>query len=138
MRPYSPITVIFTAQAKKDLSAFKQAARSRKYEIMGVFTGKLNITKGLVTVTGIEYPEGIEEHRDHVSYPSDMFSRVKNAIGTIHSHPESEPGLSREDMITQANDGDIIFGIFSWWKKKGRLHTSLDIYAGSPKCFIIK
>jgi len=136
MRPYAPIIVHFTANAKKDISVFKKNARGRKYEILGILVGRLNVARQLVTVEGIEYPEGTEEHRDHVSYSSDIFSKVKNAIGTIHSHPEREPGLSKEDMVTQATDGDIIFAIYSWWLKKGRIHSSLDIYSGSPRILL--
>jgi proteasome lid subunit RPN8/RPN11 len=132
--PYQPIDVVIENQ--EAITAFKRKAlKTGGHEILGVLVGRV---RGKIYVEGIVYPKHIDVSADCVNYYPEEFRCIPNAIGTIHSHPEREPGLSREDMTSQATDGDVVFAIYSFWKKKDgkRLSTSLDWYCGSPEVIV--
>jgi proteasome lid subunit RPN8/RPN11 len=136
--PYKPIDVVITNPDA--LTAFKRRAlKSPKFEILGVLVGRV---KGKIYIDNVVYPqqEAVTGPGDlcKVHYWPDEFRSIKGAIGTIHSHPSVEPGLSKEDMISQATDGDVVFAVYSFWKKKNseRRSTSLDFYCGSPEIIV--
>jgi proteasome lid subunit RPN8/RPN11 len=136
--PYQPIDVVIENQ--EAITAFKRRAlKASKFEILGVLIGRV---KGKIYIDDIVYPE-----QEAVNGPGDLckihywpeeLQAIPGAIGTIHSHPSVEPGLSKEDMTSQAADGDVVFAIYSFWKKKDgkRLSTSLDWYCGSPEVIV--
>lgn len=134
MTPYKPIDIVI--ENPDAIAAFKRKAlRSSTHEILGVLVGRV---RGKVYITDIVYPKHVEVTEDCVKYYPEEFACIPGAVGTIHSHPEREPGLSRDDMHSQSTDGDVIFGIFSFWTKKGgrRRSTSLDYYCGSPEVVV--
>lgn len=134
MTPYQAIEVVITNP--DDLANFKRRAlRSSKLEILGVLVGRV---KGKVYVDGIVYPKHVDTTEECVNYYPEEFKCIPGAIGTIHSHPDREPGLSRDDMTSQSTDGDVVFAVFSFWKKDGgsRRSTSLDFYCGSPEVVV--
>lgn len=129
MTPCKAIEVVVTNTAA--LESFKRRALRSQMEVLGVLVGRV---KGKVYIDDIVYPKHVEATEECVNYYPEEFSCIPGAIGTIHSHPASEPGLSRDDMHSQASDGDVVFAIYSFWLKPGgrRLSTSLDFYVGSP------
>jgi proteasome lid subunit RPN8/RPN11 len=136
--PYKPIDVVITNLDA--VTGFKRRAlKSPKNEILGVLVGRV---RGKIYVDDIVYPTQEPETGPgdlcKIHYWPEEFKKIKGAIGTIHSHPSAEPGLSKEDMVSQAIDGDIVFAVFSFWKKKDgvRRSTSLDFYCGSPEIVV--
>jgi len=53
-------------------------------------------------------------------------------VGTLHSHPGCEPHISKADVDTATHFGEVVFGVFSWWRPEGqrRRRMSLDFYYG--------
>ena len=134
MNPYQPLDVVITNPA--EIVAFKRRAlRVGDKEILGVLVGRV---KGKIYVDGIVYPKHIDTTADCVHYYPEEFQCIPGAIGTIHSHPGTEPCLSKDDMTSQATDGDVVFAVYSFWKKKDglRCSTSLDWYCGSPEVVV--
>ncbi len=63
-------------------------------------------------------------------------------VGTIHSHPNYEPHISREDIKTSEQFGELVMGIYSYWRANPgdrRRRTSLDWYYGCKmlRCNIV-
>jgi proteasome lid subunit RPN8/RPN11 len=131
--PYKPVDIVI--DNPDALESFRRKAlRNPDREILGVLVGKV---RGKVRITDIVYPtQSARETEDHfcVDYYPEEFDKIPGAIGTIHSHPSTQPILSKEDMVTQGRDGDVVFAVYSFWQKEGgkRRSTSLDFYCGSP------
>jgi proteasome lid subunit RPN8/RPN11 len=134
MTPYKPIDVVI--ENPDAITAFKRRAlKAKEHEILGVLVGRV---RGKVYVEDIVYPKHVDLTQDCVHYYPDEFKCIPGAIGTIHSHPGTEPCLSKDDMTSQSTDGDVVFAIYSFWLKAGgkRLTTSLDWYCGSPEVLV--
>jgi len=135
MTPYAPIQIVI--ESPTALAGFRRRAlRSPKHEILGVLTGRV---RGKVYIEDIVYPKYVDRHEDCVHYYPEEFRCIPGAIGTIHSHPDREPGLSEDDMVSQATDGDVVFAIFSFWFPRGavRRRTKMSWYCGSPRTEVI-
>jgi proteasome lid subunit RPN8/RPN11 len=146
MKPYRPIDVVITNIDA--ITAFKRRAlKAKTHEVLGVLVGRV---KGKIYVDDIIYPTqvaytveesgNIKQHDETmcIEYDPAEFKKIKGAIGTIHSHPDREPGISKSDMDAQSQDGDIVYAIYSFWKKKDaqRHSTSLDFYCGTPEVLV--
>jgi proteasome lid subunit RPN8/RPN11 len=135
MIPYKPVAIVVTYPAV--LEAFRRRALRSKHEVFGILVGRVGAK---VYVDDIVYPELDSSSPEHVLYSTELFNQIKGAIGTIHSHPDATPALSKEDMLTQAIDGEVVFAIYSFWKKDNakRRSSSLDWYCGSPETKVIE
>ncbi len=94
------------------------------------------ITK--ITVVDLKYPkiEGADGY--YVTWDINDMIRIQveaqpnQILGTIHSHPNDEPHISKADIETAEKYGEVVSGIFSYWGSGRRRRTSLDLYYG-PK-----
>jgi proteasome lid subunit RPN8/RPN11 len=66
--------------------------------------------------------EEIEDAKDHAQEQNLV------CLGTMHSHPECEPTPSATDIASGAEDGEIIMGICSLWKKGKRLRCEVKFW----------
>ena len=90
-----------------------------------------------IRVEDIAYPP-VEATEDYVTWnPNDVvrFQALilpRQVVGTLHSHPESEPHLSKQDIESSHELGEVVFGVFSWWQPQGGKvrRTSFDWYSG--------
>jgi len=125
---------------KAALATFKKKALATEDEILAFLVGSITkendqITK--ITVRDIVYPNLEEYGANYVTYDVHDLIRVQlqfqpdQVIGTLHSHPDEEPHISKEDIITAERSGELVSGIFSYWKAGSRRRTSFDFYYGA-------
>lgn len=83
-------------------------------------------------------PDGLEwEFMDMVKLQALVHPKV--VVGTIHSHPDCPPHISKQDILDAVKWGEVISGVFSYWTPEGntRRRTSLDFYQGLKPINII-
>jgi len=125
---------------KAALATFKKKALASSDEILAFLVGSITkendaITK--ITVKEIVYPTIEDYGANYVTYDVNDLIRVQiqvqpdQVIGTLHSHPDEEPHISKEDIITAEKSGELVMGIFSYWKAGSRRRTSFDFYYGA-------
>lgn len=92
-----------------------------------------------VIIEDIAYPP-VEATEDEVSWsPLDVvklqaYVLPRSVIGTVHSHPDCTPHLSKADIVSAQVWGEIVSAVFSYWKDKdSKLHTSMDCYYGARR-----
>jgi len=127
------------ALPKTALAVFKKRALATEDEILAFLVGSITrendqITK--ITVRDLVYPD-IEAAGNYVTWDMNDLIRVSvsvqpdQVIGTIHSHPDEEPHISKADIETGQKNGELVMGIFSYWKAGSRRRTSFDFYYGA-------
>lgn len=123
---------------KAALATFKKKALASSDEILAFLVGSItkeNDTITRITVREIVYPT-IEAGANYVTYDVNDLIRVQvqvhpdHVLGTLHSHPDEEPHISKEDVVTAEKTGELVSGIFSYWKAGSRRRTSFDFYYG--------
>lgn len=124
---------------KSGLTLFKKRALATQNEILAFLVGSITkenekIVK--ITVKDIVYPD-IESAGNYVTWNMNDLIRVSvsvqpdQVIGTLHSHPDDEPHISKADIETGQKSGELVSGIFSYWKAGRRRRTSFDFYYGA-------
>lgn len=88
-----------------------------------------------IIITDLQYPD-VEATEGMVMYDSAEVVQMaclaanqgQQVLGTIHSHPDYEPHISKEDIISAKYE--ILFGILSYWTPDGsrRRRVSVDWY----------
>lgn len=125
---------------KTALATFKKKALASPDEILAFLVGSITKENDVITkikVHDIVYPNIEEYGANYVTYDVNDLIRVQlqvqpdQVIGTIHSHPDEEPHISKEDIITAEKTGELVMGIFSYWKTGARRRTSFDFYYGA-------
>ncbi len=133
MTPHAPISV--TINNKTAMRKFKQRALRSKNEVLGILIGYRKDTSSIV-IDDILYPDpaDVEAFEDCLYYDDDLMREFPDAIGTIHSHPNCmDAGPSPADIKNQAEQGEIVYAIFAFYKPdQGRRRSSLRFYCGSP------
>ncbi len=92
-----------------------------------------------IVVEDIYYPPQVLRTPDACSWritdivKLQMYILPKQVLGSLHSHPNCTPAVSREDIQTAEAYGESVFGVFSYWRDKPgqRRKTSLDFYIGA-------
>lgn len=124
---------------KAALATFKKRALASPDEILAFLVGSItkeNDTITRIVVRDLVYPD-IESAGNYVTWDMNDLIRVSvqvqpdQVIGTIHSHPDMEPHISKEDIETGQKNGELVMGIFSYWKPGTRRKTSFDFYYGA-------
>jgi proteasome lid subunit RPN8/RPN11 len=124
---------------KAALAGFKKRALATEDEILAFLVGSItkeNDTITKITVRDIVYPD-IEAAGNYVTWDMNDLIRVSvqvqpdQVIGTIHSHPDEEPHISKADIETGQKNGELVSGIFSYWRVNSRRRTSFDFYYGA-------
>lgn len=134
MTPHAPINV--TIQNPKALRRYQQKARRSKAEVLGVLIGYRKDTAN-VYITDIMFPDpsDVEAHEDCIYYDGSLLKEFPDAIGTIHSHPDcADPSPSPTDIRNQAEQGEIVYAIYSFYRPAGktRARSSIRFFCGSP------
>jgi len=122
------------------LRKFKQRALRSKHEVLAFLVGSITKENDVITSITVEelyYPPQ-EAGRAYVSWnPNDVVRLQaqilpRAVIGTLHSHPGYEPHISRADIQTSGDFGDVISGIYSWWggSNSTKRMTDLTFYYG--------
>jgi proteasome lid subunit RPN8/RPN11 len=126
------------------LASFKRRAMRSEDEIFACMVGKVfreNARIVRIDVENFYYPS-VDSGEDWVRVPVEELIDVQKVVestgatlvGTIHSHPACEPGLSPEDIHSAARMEEAVFGVFSWWRPEDsvRRRTQFDFYLGAP------
>lgn len=120
------------------MTLFKRRAAASSHEVLAFLIGTITKENDKIVAVAVEslyYPPQ-DKGRDYVEWnPTDVVRLQaqilpKAIVGTLHSHPSAAPHLSREDIQTADQFGEIISGVYSYWKVDGRRRTSLDWYYG--------
>lgn len=142
MRKQPPIQLILPKAA---LQRFKQRALRTSNEILAALVGTITRENDRITRVVVEeifYPRLDESSPEGCAW--NLLDLAKHQIrvqprvivGSIHSHPYVDYiGLSRDDLETAEHYGEIVFGVFTYWKPadKRNRETSLDFYCqGKP------
>lgn len=127
---------------KTAIQAFKRKCLANEDEIVAFLVGSIIKENDVVTkivIADLVYPDIMPDDSsgDYVTW--DVNDMVKIAakvqplqiLGTVHSHPDEEPHISKADIETAEKYGELISGIFSYWKAGSRRRTSLDFYYGA-------
>lgn len=121
------------------IQGFKRRALTSPDEILAFLVGSItkeNDTITKITIKDIIYPD-IESDSGYVSWDLNDMIKIQvqvqpdQVLGTIHSHPDEEPHISKADIETAEKYGELVSGIFSYWKAGSRRRTSLDFYYGA-------
>lgn len=134
MTPHAPINV--TIRNMPALRRYQQRARRSKTEVLGILIGYRKDTAN-VYITDILYPDpaDVEAFEDCIYYDGTLLKEFPDAVGTIHSHPDSaDPCPSPTDIKNQAEQGEIVYAIYAFYKPTGktRMVSSVRFYCGSP------
>lgn len=128
----------------KKIAAFRRKALATQNELLAILVGTTIVKGGKLTdivVTDVVYPRQTVASPDECDWNILDIAKLciavqpKEVLGSLHSHPNTNfVGLSPEDVETAKAYGEIIFGVFTYWKRPGgRRGTSLDWYAGLQK-----
>jgi len=120
---------------------FKQKALRSRHEVLAFLIGSITKENDVITSITVEelyYPPQ-EAGKAYVSWnPNDVVrlqAKIlpRHIVGTIHSHPGYEPHISRDDIATSEHFGDVISGIYSWWRNSNSTKrlTDLTFYYGA-------
>lgn len=124
---------------RPQIALFRSKALKSKNEVLAFLIGtitKENDTIVCINVEELFYPPQVAgtnyvewRPNDIVRLQAQVLPRA--VVGTIHSHPNYEPHISREDIRSSEQFGDVVCGIFSYWRPvpaARRRVTSLDWY----------
>lgn len=111
------------------LSYFRRRAReSGPNEIFAYLIGR-NISPKTVIVQHFFYP-ALDESTPECVVPNkddedniaiDVVKKGQKVLGTIHSHPDYWPILSRTDHQSHVTDQHRISGVYAWLKGKSKV-----------------
>ena len=123
------------------IKTFKKKAMASNKELLVFLVGKVIKENEQITEVVVEeaiYPPQRSSNRsveDLWSVNDVVRLQVKilplQIVGTIHSHPNCEPHLSKADIEGAAKIGEAIFGVLSWWKNGARRRSDLTFYSGA-------
>jgi proteasome lid subunit RPN8/RPN11 len=99
---------------------------------------KENDTITEIRVEDIDYPPTIADHHSVEWNATDVLRLQvavlpRQVVGTLHSHPGYDPHISKQDIASSYAFGEVVMGIFSWWKESTEdkiRQTSFDWYCG--------
>ena len=127
------------------MQKFRSRALRTSNEILGALVGTITRENDIITrvlVEDIFYPRLDESTPENCAWnlldlaKHQIRVQPKVILGSIHSHPYVDyVGLSREDLECADHYGEIVFGVFTYWKAKDKRNreTSLDFYCqGKP------
>lgn len=123
------------------IRTFKQKALRSKHEVLAFLIGSITKENDVITSITVEelyYPPQ-ETGKNYVSWnPNDVVRLQaqilpRHIVGTLHSHPGYEPHISKDDVATSECFGDVISGIYSWWRSDNSTKrlTDLTFYYGA-------
>lgn len=127
---------------KMAIQNFKRRCLASEDEILAFLIGSVTKENDVVTkivIADLAYPDIKPEDASGDFVTWDVNDMVKIAakvqplqiLGTVHSHPNEEPHISKADIVTAQKYGELVSGIFSYWKVNSRRRTSLDFYYGA-------
>lgn len=127
--------------------SYQRRALASPNEVLGLLVGttlKENDKLVEIRITDIIYPP-VQSTADEVVWNPQHIIRLQvqvlpfQILGTIHSHPNCEPGLSKEDLVSAREYEETISGVFSYWVPKGgvRRKSSLDFYCGNQPVEVV-
>lgn len=124
---------------QKQIAAFKRRALATKDELLVALIGVQ--TRDEIVVEEIYYPQQTVRTPNECNWRLtdivhlQMQVLPRQILGSLHSHPECAPHVSKEDIESACALGEIVFGVFSYWREPNskRRRTSLDFYVGARR-----
>lgn len=124
---------------KQAIANFKKRALATEDEVLAFLVGSITKENDVITkivVKDLVYPK-VDATPDGVTWDMNDMIRLQVQVqpdmilGTVHSHPDESPHISKADIETAEANGELVSGIFSYWKVDQRRRTSLDFYYGA-------
>ena len=123
---------------RAQLQLFRSKALATKNECLAFLIGTIVKENDVITQVNVEelyYPQ-VVAGEDYVEWRPNDIVRLqaqilpRSIVGTLHSHPDYEPHISKQDIVASEQFGDVVCGIFSYWRPSGKRRrlTSLDWY----------
>ena len=112
---------------KNQLDYFRKKARATPLEIYACLVGKM--VGSTVKVVRVEYPELALQTPVSVAPTAVGYNDIRDraleedlrVVGTLHSHPNYLPVLSKDDFAGHLQDGDLVTGIVEVTNRKTRV-----------------
>jgi len=124
---------------KAAIAGFKRRALTSQDEILAFLVGSItreNDTITKIVVKDLVYPD-VQAASGYVTWDLNDMIKIQvqvqpdQILGTLHSHPDEEPHISKADVETAVKYGELVSGIFSYWRVGSRRRTSFDWYHGA-------